>query len=468
MKHPRPNILLIMTDQMRLDALNRGTSDTKYTPNLDWFATQAVQAAHCITNSPICAPARASILAGLYPHQMGIWDNSPHTFPPHAKNWVKALQQGGYRTSVFGKTHYYPYNGSVPDMREAEPLLHDYGYETVDEIPGPRVSAALLSHMTALWEEKGYRTRVSDDLERRYQGKHTCTEPSPLPLELYPDVYVGTKAHAYLDAYHHDDPFFCFVSFGGPHDPWDCPASYSKRFQSKEMEAPRPPFIDRYPNRPLGNWDHEVLHPPLHSEDIEQVRRNYAGKVSLIDDEIGKLFSLLVQKGWWDDTLVLFTSDHGELLGDYNRLYKQNFLGPALEVPFLIKSPSNSQAKTIQTPIALLDIGPTLVDYAHLCLDYPQQGKSLRALLEGTAEPSQTIVFSEYKEEIMAWDGRWKVVVNKDLDPYLLFDLLTDPAEHLNLAGGGLEAEARLRQSIIGHLQTTAHLGFTMEDACHG
>ena len=140
----RPNILLIMTDQFRKDAINAGRSCTKHTPSLDALLTESITCTHAITNSPICAPARASILSSLYPHQMKVWDNSAHTFPKDARNWVKILSEQGYHTSVFGKTHYYPYNGSVPDMREAEDLLHAYGYDVVDEIPGPRVSGTAL------------------------------------------------------------------------------------------------------------------------------------------------------------------------------------------------------------------------------------------------------------------------------------------------------------------------------------
>ena len=463
MNHMFPNILLIMTDQMRKDAVNLGQSECKHTPHLDALARTSIQFSCCVTTSPICAPARASLLSGLYPHQMGIWNNDPHTFPTDVKNWVKTLKGQGYRTSVFGKTHYYPYNGSVPDMREAEPLLHAYGYEEVDEIPGPRVSGTLLSHMTARWKAEGYLEMVRSDLARRYAGKHTCTEPSPLPLELYPDVYVGTKAIEYLSEYDHKKPFFCFVSFGGPHDPWDCPARYSERFASCTMETPRKPFKDLKMDRKRGVWDKELHHPPLDIGDLEQVRRNYAGKVSLIDEQIGRILDTLKKSGQWDQTIVIFTSDHGEMLGDYHRLYKQNFLGPSVEVPLFIKLPYQTTAQVCHSPVELIDLGPTIVEYAGTKLDFPQQGKSLRALCESKSEKVRDVVFSEYNREIMIHDGKWKMVVNKDKEPYLLFDLAHDPEEQLNVVGSYPRQERRLLSCIMKHLHDTDGEGFTHE-----
>lgn len=458
----RPNILLIMTDQFRSDAINAGRGTTKHTPSLDMLLSESTSFTRAVTTSPICAPARASLLASLYPHQMHIWDNKPHTFPPEAKNWVKILKCLGYHTSVFGKTHYYPYNGSVPDMRDAEDLLHAYGYDVVDEIPGPRVSGTLLSHMTALWEEKGYRTLVQQDLQRRYAGKHTHTEPSPLPLELYPDVYVGNKAYDYLASYQEEEPFFCFVSFGGPHDPWDCPKQYTERFENQTMERPLAPFTDLNVDRTTGNWDTEVHHPPLDLEDIEAVRRNYAGKVSLIDEQIGRLATLLKEKNLWDDTLVIFTSDHGELLGDHHRLYKQNFLNPALLIPLLIKTPYQSRGQATDSLAELVDIGPTLVDYAQGEMDYPHCGRSLRSILEQQQEKQQKLVFSEYNHEIMAYDGEWKLVVNQRMEPYLLFNLIADPNEQLNVVTCHPHVEQALVAAIRNHLQATS-FGFTNE-----
>ncbi|WP_320129859.1 sulfatase-like hydrolase/transferase [uncultured Sphaerochaeta sp.] len=460
------NILFIMTDQMRADALSLGTCCSKETPNLDALCKEGTRFTNCCTVSPICAPARAALLSGLYPHQMGVWDNSPHTFPPEAKNWVRFLKKKGYKTSVFGKTHYYPYNGSVPDMREAEPLIQAYGYETVNEIPGPRVSAILDSHMAALWEEQGFREKVKEDLAARYKGNQALAYPSVLPLDLYPDVYVGKTAGEYLQKYDNKEPFFCFVSFGGPHDPWDCPLPYVQRFESIDMPESLPPFIDRYPDRPKGGWDTAPAYPPFSKEDVQNIRRNYAGKVTLIDEQIGHLCTILKQKNLWEDTLIIFTSDHGEMNGDKQRLYKENFFESALKIPLIIRIPGQI-AQTSSSLVGLQDIGPTIVELAGETLDYPQQGISLVPVLNGCQITHRNLVFSEYNQEIMVFDGNWKLVVNKDLKPYLLFNLAEDPLEHINLAGGNLPEEKRLLQQIRTFLIDTQEGFYTREDANH-
>lgn len=435
----RPNILFIMTDQMRADSWGPST------PNIAGLAAPGVAFRNCVTNSPICAPARASLLAGLYPHQLGVWDNGPHTFPARAENWVRVLRDAGYRTSVIGKTHYYPYNGSVPDMRLAEPLLHEYGYQDVDEIPGPRVSGTLMSHMTAAWRNLGYLEKVREDLASRYSGNHAVSRESALPLEWYPDVYVGRKAEEYLANYDRDQPFFCFVSFGGPHDPWDCPREYLSRFENYPVPEPLPAFLDANPRRPRGTWDKPVDYPPFSRADVMAIRRNYAGKVSLIDDQVGRILRALERAGRLENTVVVFSSDHGEMNGDHGRLYKSNFLESALKVPLIVQAPGCRHAETDEL-VELLDIGPTILAFAGLKPEYAQVGISFADLVFGEgASSGRDFVISEYDREIMVFDGRWKMVVNREGEPYLLFDLLDDPDEQRNLAADVVHADQETR-----------------------
>jgi choline-sulfatase len=161
------NILFIMTDQQRWDAMgcSGGWVDT---PNLDRLAAEGVRFTRCVTTSPICVPARLSLATGLYPHNTGVWRNVHYTMPPETDNWMRELKRLGYRTSVFGKTHLHPHvgitndelrgaGGAVPqfDLRDKEGLLHAWGLDDVNEIGGPRASAHMLSHMTAMWADKG-------------------------------------------------------------------------------------------------------------------------------------------------------------------------------------------------------------------------------------------------------------------------------------------------------------------------
>jgi arylsulfatase len=463
-KKQKPNILFIMTDQMRADALGCMGKGPANTPNLDNLAKTGTLFSNCTTVCPICAPARAALLSGLYPHQMDLWNNNPHTFPSEARNFVKDLKDNGYRTSVFGKTHYYPYNGSVPDMREAEPLIHSYGYDDVDEIPGPRVSGHLLSHMTARWQELGIWDDVRKDLASRYTGNEAIARPSVLPLELYPDVYVGTTAGAYLREYAYDQPFFCFVSFGGPHDPWDCPREFAEQFDQTSMPEPLPLFTDCNTQRPTGVWDSNNHTPPFSDEDVQAIRRDYAGKVSLIDSQIGNLIAILEEKNMLDNTIIVFTSDHGEMNGDYGRLYKYNFFESSLKVPLIIRIPN--QAPFVSDAIVeLIDLGPTIMELSGNNLKHEQCGKSQASvMLRKNMQNVRDFAISEYEHEYMITNGTWKMVINERQQPYLLFNLKDDPLEQFNLAGCQeyVATELELLGMIRDFIKQTSAISYTM------
>lgn len=447
----RNNILFIMTDQMRLDAISAlGLHMEAKTPNLDTIAKQGVLYDHVITTCPICAPARASMLLGLYPSQMGVLDNSPHTVDPDAPNWIKTLRRAGYQTSVFGKTHYYPYNGSVPDMRQMKDYLNVLGLTSSMEVPGPRVAWRIRSEMWQAWKDAGCLEVFTADIKNRYGATQAIARPTPLPIDLYPDVFVPEKAMEYLKHYHADSPFFCMVSFPGPHDPWDCPETWAKQVEGKPTTLPLPKEIDRNPSRPKGLWDENPEYNPVNEEEAIAIRRNYAAHVALIDHEVGELLDTLKAIGHADDTLIFFVSDHGELNGDYKRIYKQNFHKPAMDIPFLIAGPDIPNGIRDHRLGELLDVGPTVLACVGLEPGYRQEGISLLS-------EERTIQYAEYKNEAMITDGKWKLSQNGNGEPYQLFDLIHDPGELVNLAYCGLTAETYYKEALDGKRQETQH-----------
>lgn len=462
-----------MTDQMRYDALGCTGGMLARTPNLDTLASRGVLFNQAYTNAPLCAPARASLLGGVYPHQCGVWNNSPHTFPTGAKNWVKTLKTLGYRTSVFGKTHYYPYDGSVPDMRKAEGFIRSCGYDDINEIPGPRVSGTLLSHMTNEWLETGLWESVREDIESRYRENQAIARPSPVPFELYPDVYVAEQARNYLASYGQEKPWFCFLSFGGPHEPWDCPDSYASHFAQCEVPLPLPPFLDKNPQRPRGSWDEEKGYPDFSLEDVKAIRRSYAGKVELIDHQIGKVLKILEERDELSRTVIIFTSDHGEMNGDHGRLYKSNFLQSSVHIPLIIQGPGIAPGVS-SALVELFDLGPTIVGLAGGSLDYRQEAmpvfhpeEMITGKISGSVETGREYVISQLNHEHMIFDGRWKLAVNTRLEPYMLFDLINDPDEQLNLAGVGnvAEVEGQLRERLLSFIEQHPADGFVFHRA---
>ena len=428
------NILFLMTDQQRWDALS-ASGDWVKTPALDRIAAEGVCFTQCVTTTPICMPARLTLATGRYPHNNAVWSNGRYTMPANADNWMREIKKLGYRTSLFGKTHLYPYGRT--DLRDKEDLLHAYGLDDVNEVGGPHASTAGMSHLVAIWKEKGLLKACQDDFKERFSNKPHVARPSVLPLEYYADVYVGQQAKQYLADYNRDEPWFCWVSFGGPHEPWDAPEPYASMYDPARMPAPATDDEEEVP-RPRGQIDrmreNKRACPDFDDGDVGAMRANYAGNVSLIDDQIGEILGVIEERGEMDDTVIAFTSDHGEMNGDHDLIYKMNFYDGALRVPLIVRTPGPDNSGVVNDSLAEnCDLGPTLVELAGGSIDYRQFARSLTGALDGSAHRED--VLSEFLGEFMLMTDEWKIAVNREGQTYMLFDRQNDPGETRNLAG---------------------------------
>ncbi|HST29844.1 MAG TPA: sulfatase-like hydrolase/transferase [Chthoniobacterales bacterium] len=431
----KPNILLIMCDQLRADALGC-TGNWVKTPNIDRIAGQGVRFANCVTNSPVCLPARISLATGRYPHNTGVWDNCPYELPEGTATWISAVRDAGYRTSVFGKTALHR---GGPDLRKFEYKLHSYGLDDVDEIRGPHATVDVICNMTERWKSLGLLDAFRKDMKERGGKNRTLVRPSALPLSEYYDVYVGQRAKEYLHNYKRAEPWFCWVSFAGPHEPWDTPEPFASMYRPEDMPEPIPRPPER-PSGPKGELDRRFSESPRGEvRNAKELRASYAGKVSLIDDQVGQIVNEIEARGELDRTIILFTSDHGEMNGDYDLIHKSNFLNPAVRVPFIISTPEigkSSQAGTVNdTPAELFDAGPSLAEIAGAELNYLQFARSMIPALQKSNTEHRSFAISEFLEEIMYLDRDWKLLVNKKREPYRLFDVKNDPREMNDLIG---------------------------------
>ncbi len=446
----KPNVLFLMTDQQRADAMSCSSNDSWVkTPHLDRIAAEGIRFSNCTTTTPICIPARVTLATGLYPHNTHVWNNLQYTLPASSQTWMRELKKMGYRTSIFGKTHLHPHRG---DLRDREHLLHAWGLDDVDEIGGPRASTTVMSHMTARWEEKGLLEAYRTDYADRFATKPHVVRPSTLPLEEYADVYVGQQAKQYLAAYDRNEPWFCWVTFGGPHEPWDAPEPYASMYDPTRMPAPHPrppePNADR---RPQGWLDQFMARrtPTFEDGDQAAMRANYAGNVTLIDDQIGEILTIIEQRGELENTIIAFTSDHGEMNGDWDLIYKRNFLDGSARVPLLFRSPQTltDGNKVVDTPVENIDLGPTVVELAGGELPYQQFGQSLVSLWQKVVPEPRTAI-SEIDYEFMISDGEYKMMVNREGEPYYLLNQTIDDFESRNLINGDAP------QGVITHLKS--------------
>ena len=453
-----PNILFVMTDQQRADAMGCSGGWVN-TPNLDRIAAEGVRFANAVTNSPVCIPARVSLATGRYPHNTSIWNNTHYDMPPDTPTWMQAVREAGYHTSVFGKTHLHHHHG---DLRDREHLIHAYGLDEVNEIGGPRASARVGSHMTERWEEKGLWEDYQEDYAERFDNKPWVVRPSVLPLEEYADVYVGRQARQYVEDYDREEPWFCWVSFGGPHEPWDTPEPYASMYDPEDM----PPPVDSekiLKKEGIGGCIGNRLRnaPEFTGEEVAAMRANYAANVTLIDEQIGGILNTIEARGEMDNTVVAFSSDHGEMNGDHGLIYKNQFLNGALRVPLLVRTPETARESTAggvsHSPVEWFDIGPTLVELAGGTLEHQHFAQSLCPVLGDPGSEHRPFAVSEVHGEVMIMDREWKLVFDDEGVPYALFDQENDPEETVNRVAEPQAAEVveRLSEQVLRHLIRT-------------
>lgn len=344
--------------------------------------------------------------------------------------------------------------------------MHGYGFETVNEVSGPHSTCQTRTHMSEEWKEKGVWERFCKDMLAR--PKSPLAKPSPLSAEDYYDTYVGRKAREYLEQYSADRPWFCYVSFPGPHEPWDAPKPYSDLYDPKDMPQSLPPAEDASGARPRGEYDKLMQKAAIRcsSEESREIQANYCGNVTLIDEQIGAIIQTIKNRGEWDNTVVLFTSDHGEMNGDHGFVHKRNFFRPAINIPLIIRTPDTAEygGAVSDALVSLLDVGPTLAELAGAELHYEQFGRSLCGSLADPSCAQRDCILSEYACEMMLYDGKWKTVLNRQGDTYLLFDEENDPKEIRNLAAvpDYEPVNAALRDRLLREVMRSSRLSTSL------
>jgi arylsulfatase len=258
-----------------------------------------------------------------------------------------------------------------------------------------------------------------------------------LGLDLYYDSYIGRRALQYLAHYQRPEPWFCWVSFGGPHEPWDAPVPYDKLHPPGEA----PPSIPRISGTVRGSllehcFSADYQPPVLTSDEVAALRANYAGNVTLIDDQIGAIVEYLKRADLYDDTLIIFTSDHGEMNGDHGLLYKGNFLSSAIDIPLIIKPPKDFPLGDLwerEPLVELIDVGTTIFDYIGVQPAPWMQGRTLRPIIEGRIGCHRSHLVSEVYEHTMIADRSLKCEFNSTGEAVFLASLDNGLREKENL-----------------------------------
>lgn len=431
----QPNILLIMTDQQRWDALGASGNPHIRTPVLDRLCAQGVRYERCYTPSPVCVAARAALVTGLLPHRTGAVDNG---LPVRdgAATLMSLLGEAGYATHGVGKMHFSPPRRSL-----------GFGsMELSEEIPGRAESDDFLTFLQArgfghVHEPHGVRSDM-----------YYIPQVSQLPAHLHTTAWTADRAAAFLRAHDQRRPFFLWASFIKPHPPFDPPVPWNKLYRTVDMPAPfRPEGF-----RALQTWWMRHQNRYKYREGgpddtlARTIRAAYYACVSFIDHQVGRMLRVLEDTGCADDTLVIFTSDHGELLGDYGSWGKRSFLDPAVRVPLIIRWPGRQAAGTVERrPATLLDVMPTCLAAAGAAGARDLDGCDLAA--GSPARPLFGQLSRGRHGTYMVAQGPFKYTYSAPDDREYLFDVTAEPAEAHNLADEPAHAQtvAALRALLI-------------------
>lgn len=413
---------MVMADQLTPFALNCHGGPA-LTPNLDRLAESAIvfDAAYC--GSPLCAPSRFALLSGRHISQIGAWDNAaylPSTVPTFA-HYLRAM---GYRTCLSGKMHFV---GADQLHGFEERLTTDIYPADFGWVPD--------------W------TRPEERIDLWYHNMSSVTQAGPAAItnQLAFDDEVGAQSLRWLYqvAQDADERPFCHVaSFTHPHDPYAARQSFWDLYDEIEIPLPATPRPSTADNDPHSlRLEHAIALDAvdIEADDIRRARRAYYANVSYVDDWLGRLFAVLRQTGQFDRTAILFTADHGDMLGERGLWYKMSLREPSARVPMILRGPGLSGGRHEAAPVSHLDLLPTLVELAggggaEPELVDPPNGLSLC----GSLDPARTVA-AEYTGEaavapmLMLRHERHKYIAAPG-DPEQLFDLENDPHERVNLA----------------------------------
>ncbi|MCX7590687.1 MAG: sulfatase-like hydrolase/transferase, partial [Kiritimatiellae bacterium] len=441
----RPNILLITTDQQRYDTIAAAGNSWIMTPNLNWLVDGGVLFTNAYSDCPICMPARATIMTGRHGFKMGLTGNRPEIRPMRRETTVAGLlTAAGYQTRAQGKMHF-------------SPLRCHYGFEQMEILED-------YYRYMARHPEKGIPMDHGLAQNTMEPGISTVEESHSLTH------WTVERSVDFLETRDDTRPFFLWVSFAKPHPPWDPCRNYWELYQGRTVP---PPIFGDWSKR-IGDVPPGFLVPTFSvnmahrfsGELLQAARRAYYACITQIDFNLGLLFARLRELDLLENTLIVFTSDHGEMLGDHHMGAKSVPFEGSSRIPMILRIPESHRSfrayhrgLVCNALVCLADILPTLLNFAGVSLpnSIETDGLDLLAVAEGCT--TRAILFGECASFHFVREGSFKYCYETLGGAELLFDLANDPLEQHDLAREDQHKEIRdtLRSKLIHRLQATGH-----------
>jgi len=485
LQHPawaeqKPNLLVIMTDQQRFDSLSAAGNTILQTPNLDRIANEGVRFENAYSPSPVCASARTSMLTGLSLDNTGVFANKDVYTPRAYKGGVSydmLLAEAGYKTGFYGKWHSPKALVSVynnPVIGTKIPYYRQY-LDSVG-IPGVKPADQYTLPEGQLRDSLSGRAYVPNSVDKRYGlsiqeilelgGIQQSDIHGALQIEAGHSS-TAMDANDILNAINSlgDERFSLTVSFRAPHPPFTPTEPFASLFRPEDMTLP-PNFLDDMENSPYLEANKRKSRPQYRDPGkVRQFAATYYGLIKEVDNWVGKILGKLEHYNLLDNTLIVFMSDHGEMLGSHGMTGKSIFYEESVRVPFLMRLPGAIRAGTvIGSLVSTRDIFPTIMDYLGQPVPTNLNARSLRPVIEGTE--SRDCVISEWRESptvpsYMIRCGDWKLLMSRNPDSQsidALYNLKEDPHEMNNLLFEGwpdvhAELAADLKSRLISWLK---------------
>ncbi len=449
----RPNILILFTDQQRWDALGfNGNNDIK-TPNLDRLASEGVSFDHYFIQNPVCMPSRVSFLTGQYPSRLGI-THMGVPVPEDTLTLPRLLENYGYRSANIGKLHFLPHANR--DHTEVHP---DYGFDhlEISDEPGcyedayrawvRKVAPDQLDYVsvglppaTEIWQRLMGKDNIKHP-EERFPKKaiaHKCKS------EVTHTAFVADQTIEFIRG-QRDNPFLCIAGFYSPHSPWIAPQECLDRYDPKQLSLPEfPPDVDA-----RRRDDH------FSDAELRSARHGYYAMVTEVDNHVGRTMDFLDEQGLAENTLVIFTSDHGEWLGEHLK-YGKGYPGSdcVSRVPLICRMKgAGRQGERLSNIVEGVDVVPTILECAGIPIPPHLQGKSLWNQFNGGDAKSSDGALMEMKNWKSLRTERYRYVSEAN-GKETLIDLENDPGEYQNLADSREHSEelADMRANLLKKL----------------
>ena len=432
----RPNILLITSDQHRADALGVGGHPVVQTPHLDLIARQGTRFANAYVDCPVCIPARTALITGRRAYQNGMPEyGADFRIDRRREDLLGGLiTAAGYQTELVGKTHWH-----------TEPTCRG-GFEHVTWLARLREQQLIETGRSGMLVGIGY-------------NEQTPTL-SPFPRHLHTTDWIVDKAVDFLTTRERDQPFFLWVSMQDPHPPLIIHEPYYSMYAKADIPAP---VVPAWVGTDAEPWEHYVPrnswykgNPALRGELLRHAASVYFGMVTNLDHQIGRLLAQLQMDGDEQDTLIVYSSDHGEMLGDYGDIGKRSFLASSAKVPLLLRPPPAwgvEPGRTVEQVVEWADLLPTLCDAAGARIPGDVTGRSLLPLARGESLEAKTL-HGQIGGSHLLHDGLHKYLYSTLDGSELCFDAAADPLDERPLEG---EMVGRMRQALIEYLAAENH-----------